>query len=65
MYTTVRLSAKWQDIFSKAEWKYEIQCPLLFKLDPARCYLRRHMKASGFEIARQFIDLYYLSSLEK
>jgi hypothetical protein len=49
----------------KAEWKYEIQCPLLFKLDPARCYLRRHMKARGFEIARQFIDLYYLSSLEK
>ena len=50
---------------SKAEWKYEIQCPLLFKLDPARCYLRRHMKARDFEIARQFIDLYYLTSLEK
>lgn len=50
---------------SKAERKDEIQCPLLFKLDPARFYLRRHMKARGFEIARQFIDLYYLISPEK
>jgi hypothetical protein len=50
---------------SKEERKLEIQCPLLFKLDPVRAYLRRHMKAGDSEIAKKFIGLYYLGFLGK